>query len=298
MSISFILRPLLCAFFTIALPAHAQLQYTNSVDGPVNENATPCSSPLIRDFNVTDSFTVGDVDIGIMMNHTYRGDLLMWLTSPAGPRIQIFTGTGGTRNNFNVLLDDGAAQNVTAHNSNDTAGAGTTVPPYQRLFRPAGALTPFNGQNGSGMWRLEICDRFNLDAGDFRQADLFLMPISTNLSVTMLSEVLSDGVSSSNPKAVPGALVRHCITISNGGPATATSINADDLLPANTSYTSGSMRSGVSCGSAVTIEDDNAAGTDESDPIGASISGSNITITNGSLASGANMALIFTVIID
>ncbi len=118
------------------------------------------------------------------------------------------------------------------------------------------------------------------------------------LSVTKISSVISDGVSASNPKALPGAVVRYCITIGNAGPAAADTVSASDTLPANVSFEAGSMRSGNSCGSASTVEDDNATGTDESDPVGASISGSTITITHTSLASGASMALIFSVTID
>ena len=129
--------------------------------------------------------------------------------------------------------------------------------------------------------------------------DDFTFAVSgASLTVTKISSVLTDGISASNPKAIPGATVRYCITVGNAGPAAATSVSMSDTLQSDLSFISGSMRSGATCGSASTVEDDNASGADESDTIGASISGSTITITNTSLASGANMALTFNVTID
>ncbi|APG62573.1 hypothetical protein LPB140_07000 [Sphingorhabdus lutea] len=51
------------------------------------------------------------------------------------------------------------------------------------------------------------------------------------LSVSKLSRVVSDGVSASNPKAIPGAVIEYCIAVSNAaGAATATGVNITDNL--------------------------------------------------------------------
>lgn len=51
------------------------------------------------------------------------------------------------------------------------------------------------------------------------------------LTVTKLSRVVSDGVSASNPKAIPGAVVEYCITVSNSATgATATNVSVGDNL--------------------------------------------------------------------
>jgi uncharacterized repeat protein (TIGR01451 family) len=56
---------------------------------------------------------------------------------------------------------------------------------------------------------------------------------SAQLAVTKSSTVLSDGVSSSNPKAIPGARIRYTITVSNTGnlPVDANSIIITDPFP-------------------------------------------------------------------
>ncbi len=55
---------------------------------------------------------------------------------------------------------------------------------------------------------------------------------SAVLSVAKLSRVVSDGVSASNPKAIPGAVVEYCIAVTNAASASASATNVsvtDDL---------------------------------------------------------------------
>jgi uncharacterized repeat protein (TIGR01451 family) len=286
----------LCAF---PQTAFAQLRYTNSTDGAVNETVTPCANPLVRNFTISEIYTVADVNIGVLMAHSYRGDLQFHLQSPAGMRVQLINNVGATRNNVNVLFDDAATNPISNHSSNnDSATAGTGVPPYQRTFRPFQALSLFNGQEANGVWRLEVCDNMAGDSGTFYQSDLFITPRPATVNVTKVSSVVADGISLTNPKAVPGATIRYCITISNTGPGTAAAIGAIDTLPAHLTYIAGSMQSGATCGSAITAEDDNAIGTDETDPVGASFSNGTASINRASLASGSSFALVFNATVN
>ena len=121
----------LASIALIAFPqvAFAQITYTNSTDGTVNETATPCTAPLLRTFSVPQIYSVADINIGVVMSHTYRGDLRMFLLSPLGTQITLIQNTGASRDNFNVLYDDSAAASITTHTaSNDTATAGTVAP--------------------------------------------------------------------------------------------------------------------------------------------------------------------------
>jgi uncharacterized repeat protein (TIGR01451 family) len=125
----------------------------------------------------------------------------------------------------------------------------------------------------------------------------FCSPVAT-LSVSKISSVLSDGVSASNPKAIPGATVQYCITLQNNGSGTTTSVAATDALPANMTYVAGSMASGATCGTASTAEDDNNSGGDETDPFGMSITGTTITGTATSLAPNATFAMVFNMTVN
>jgi hypothetical protein len=86
--------------------------------------------------------------------------------------------------------------------------------------------------------------------------------------------------------------------ITNSGSAAATFLSATDTLPATLTFVSGSMRSGADCASAATVEDDDAAGGDESDPIGASISGNQLQISAGSLASSGALVVTFSATVN
>ena len=69
---------------------------------------------------------------------------------------------------------------------------------------------------------------------------------SVNLTVTKTATVLSDGVSlGGDAKALPGAIVQYCLTVSNATALTpASNVNLTDVIPANTTYDPGSITVG------------------------------------------------------
>lgn len=284
----------------LASPASAQLSYSNSTDAPVNETATPCIAPLLRTFTVPFHFAVADVNIGVVMAHTYRGDLRFSLVAPDATRIQLGANVGTSRDNVNVLFDDSAASAYTAHTAaNDTATATTIAPPYQRTFRPTTALSAFNDKDAFGTWTLEICDSLNADSGTFFHSTLQLTARAATLATTKTSTVQSDPQNGpTNPKRIPGAVVRYCITITNQGPGIAANAALADSLPATLTYVPGSLRSGTSCAGAATIEDDDAVGADESDPAGASFAGVTVQAVQPVMANGATLAITFDAVVD
>lgn len=63
------------------------------------------------------------------------------------------------------------------------------------------------------------------------------------LSVFKTSRIISDGVSASNFKSLPGAEVEYCISVANAaGGALATNISISDLVPTNTTFVPASIR--------------------------------------------------------
>ncbi|NJM51270.1 MAG: hypothetical protein HC843_10715 [Sphingomonadales bacterium] len=121
------------------------------------------------------------------------------------------------------------------------------------------------------------------------------------LSVFKTSRVVSDGVSASNPKAIPGAVVEYCISVANAsGSATATNINISDAIPANTTYVASSILVNgtvTTPGASQTC----AGGTGVSDATDADAGqfGSNtVSGALSSIAGGASRALLFRVTIN
>lgn len=228
--------------------------------------------------------------------HSYRSDLRITLRSPAGTTVTVMTWTGNVQSgdNLNDLFDDEAAAAIGTHNATVADPLTPVPPPYSHSFRPTNPLTAFDDQNAAGKWTLVVCDAVAADTGQFRRADLYIT--STSLSVVKTSSTISDGVSGANPKSVPGAVIQYCLLVTNNGnteTAASTNLQAVDIIPPTMTYVAGSLFSGTSCGTATTAEDDNAAGADESDPFGISVTGSTVTGITASLSAGGTFAIVF-----
>ena len=129
--------------------------------------------------------------------------------------------------------------------------------------------------------------------------DILLCEPNAIISVTKISSLLSDPVrGSTNPLAIPGALVSYCILVGNAGSAEATAVTATDAIPATMTYQAGTLRSGSSCAAATTGEDDDATGADESDPVGASVSGNLLQLVAGTLVSSQTLAFTFNAVVN
>lgn len=126
---------------------------------------------------------------------------------------------------------------------------------------------------------------------------------SVALSVVKSSQVLSDGVSTINPKALPGAIVQYCLTVNNATLGTpATNIALTDVIPANTTYVAGSIQvgalgtGGVCLTSGVPIADDGST----TGLYGGSFNGATktVTATIPTLLGGTSLAASFRVTIN
>jgi uncharacterized repeat protein (TIGR01451 family) len=119
---------------------------------------------------------------------------------------------------------------------------------------------------------------------------------AANLSVFKSSKVISDGVSASNFKSIPGAVVEYCISVANAaGSATATNIDVGDLIPANTTFVTGSIKLNAAVttpGASQVCSGGTAGGTYVTTPA-PKASGTLSSITAGNAS-----ALVFQVTID
>lgn len=131
-----------------------------------------------------------DVNVNLTIAHTFDADLNVYLISPSGTRVKLFSDVGGTANNFtNTTLDDEAATAI------NTAAA-----PFTGTFRPEAnisaeeliqyptavtTLSAFDGEEANGIWRLEIADDAANDTGTLlswsltmKLAGVFLEPFN------------------------------------------------------------------------------------------------------------------------
>ncbi len=233
-----------------------------------------------------------DADDGVTIGSLFRGQ-------PASIDVAV-TGSGRLSawidwNDDGDFADSGetVASNVQDGGSGDADGVvnGTirlaVTPPAGAATTPTIARFRWSSQSGSSASGLFAYGEVE---------DYSLTVIYPNLTVAKSSTVLSDPVNGTLfPKAVPGATLRYCLLVTNSGSAPASSITLVDTLPGNLAYQAGTMRSGISCATAATVEDDDATGSDETDGFGSSVSGATISAEVPSIAVDASAALVYDV---
>ena len=132
------------------------------VDIPISVSGGPIGELGFSIDGATCNTTIGSTTVGV--NHTWVGDLVFKLRSPAGTQVTLASrpgGTGNSANNFcQTVLKDGAAnsiQNVTIAQA-----------PYTGTFSPASPLSAFRGENSNGTWTLNVSDNVSIDTGTVR----------------------------------------------------------------------------------------------------------------------------------
>lgn len=139
-------------------------------------NATTCAGgEIVRTFVVTDRFAIGEVSVGLDIEHTHRDDVRVDLESPSHTRVRLLSDDGlvGTHyRDYDVLLTDAAVSPYNARHDDDV------LPPfYDREARPYESLRAFRGQPSAGVWTLYICDANpSADHGFYHRSRLTLKP--------------------------------------------------------------------------------------------------------------------------
>lgn len=128
--------------------------------------------------------------------------------------------------------------------------------------------------------------------------------VSAALTVSKSVVVISDPFNgTTNPKAIPGAVIEYCVDINNTGASQADSIVITDAIPANTTFDPGSIRvaaagAGTACTSGSgTAEDDDAAGVGDAGDYNVTTAGA-VTVRGGNIAAAARYKALFRVTIN
>ena len=265
---------LLCLCAITLFPAGQAEAQTVNIYSNVGTVAIPdnaCPTTVNRTFTVGTSYVVGDVDIGVLLDHTYRRDLEVTLTSPGGTVVTLMDYVGGSADNLNVKFDDEASGGaIASHTSNDPL-----TPIYNNTKTPQNSLSAFDGENALGTWTLGICDQQGVDVGSFRQADLYITqpPPFADLSLSK-----TFGATSSNSG-------RYTLSVTNSAISalTATGVTVSDSLPAGVSLTSTSG-TGTYSGGVWTLG--TAIAPDQTITIELNV---NITATSGTITNNAQI---------
>ncbi|WP_187269358.1 T9SS type A sorting domain-containing protein [Algibacter pacificus] len=123
-------------------------EYSTSpnIDIPDNTNIYEVSS-----IEVGESAIVTDINVGVNITHTYKGDMQLVLVGPNNEEVNLISSFFCKTGNLFVTFDDSA----TAFDCNNTE--------TNETYQPENKLSVFNGENAKGTWRLKYVD---LGAGD------------------------------------------------------------------------------------------------------------------------------------
>jgi len=123
-----------------------------STDTPI---AIPDPGTVTSTINVPDSFTIDDVNVTLDITHSWDEDLDVYLISPQGTPVELFTDVGGSGDNFtSTTLDDECATPISSGSA-----------PFTGCYQPEGTLSDFDAEDSAGVWTLQLSDDFGADAG-------------------------------------------------------------------------------------------------------------------------------------
>ena len=127
---------------------------------PLNQILDPPAAATKSQITVSSLGSVSNVEVTLDITHSFVGDLSVFLVSPSGTQVELFTGVGGPLNDMHLTLSDTAARSITSLVDSDWSLGG-----YTGTWRPAGSLSDFAGENSAGIWTLVVSDTYPADVG-------------------------------------------------------------------------------------------------------------------------------------
>jgi len=120
--------------------------------------AIPDSDPLgtTDTINVPSAAIIGDVNVGVVITHTWIGDLFFSVEHPDGTVVNLWDRACGSEDNMDVLMDDAGDLLVCAT---------PTVGTYTPLSADGTLLDALNGKSAFGDWTLFVSDNAGGDLG-------------------------------------------------------------------------------------------------------------------------------------
>lgn len=175
-----------------ALAGYYEYQATPNVAIPDDTCGT---SSVTSQINVPSAHTIVDLNIGIILTHTYRGDLWIKLTSPASETITLFLdhspgGTpGDSYNNLYGTFDESSV-NKPDNRVNDATASYTNRIFYTYDYQNPSSigLDNYIGDSALGTWTMTVCDDAGVDTGTLVSWALFItddIPTTTTTTTTV-----------------------------------------------------------------------------------------------------------------
>lgn len=143
----------------VEISDHSTKFYSSDVPKDIRSQETISSTLVIGETG----FIIG-LNVKIDIYHTWNEDLDVYLISPDGTDVELFTDVGGESKLFlGTILDDEAPISI-------TSGLG----PFNGSYSPEGNLSDLIGKSITGTWTLEVTDDYKRDEGELLSWALFI----------------------------------------------------------------------------------------------------------------------------
>ncbi|RED50588.1 zinc-dependent metalloprotease [Seonamhaeicola aphaedonensis] len=119
---------------------------------------------------VSESTSITDINIGVDITHTYKGDLQIALLSPQSTAINLITPGSCSSGSLIITFDDYASTIDCANTEGN------------EVYKPENPLSTFNGENPSGDWDLGVIDLATDDTGTLNSWFIELCTTTVTLS--------------------------------------------------------------------------------------------------------------------
>jgi len=148
----------------------------NVPDGGPGATPGPVASDTI---DVLDSINIADINVDVVISHSWIGDLIFSVESPGGTAIDLWVQNcnGGQYQGVDTQFDDeGTAQlcNPAGPTPDPGDGNGNIIP------LGGTPMSVFNNSDAQGTWTLSINDNFGNDTGSLDQWSLHIVPGISN----------------------------------------------------------------------------------------------------------------------
>ncbi len=188
----------------------SQQTFSNTVNYPITDydvlfGATITRSPInVSGLSFSNITTSSIQSVCVNINHTYDGDLEIFLEAPNGTAMFLSNRNGAGGDNYTNTC-------FTSTGSPITAG----TPPFSGNFSPQVPFTNLNGVPANGIWNLAVIDQASFDVGTILDWSITLG--STN-AITGYSWSPTTGLSNPNilnPVATPTVTTTYILTGTN-----------------------------------------------------------------------------------
>tara|TARA_B110000285_G_scaffold211250_1_gene253778 strand:- start:1293 stop:5123 length:3831 start_codon:yes stop_codon:yes gene_type:complete len=117
----------------------------------------------IAEININYDLPILDVNVLVDIEHTWVGDLTLYLESPVGTRYLLSSEIGDSDDNYTQTLFDQEA----------SLSISESIAPFSGSFFPSQSISSLYGTSVRGMWRLVIIDKYTEDTGQLIDFSLY-----------------------------------------------------------------------------------------------------------------------------